>query len=226
MANEATLKDLRDRALDYADMTGSGFPVSSRVDDYIQVALSELHGILVNSYEDYFRTVITLDLLATQVAYTLPDDFFKLLKVYYLSGGRRYRIRQFDLNELDSYRTDLARTGTCEVWYIPQYKKIRNETHPITFPVPVGWEDFVCLHAAVRLLMREESDHKPLMFERERKRQEIIDLAEPRDAGETYAISDVYNRWNGGVPNLEERTLAYRLLGNEIVFSERDWMGV
>jgi hypothetical protein len=228
LTQQTTLAELKARALDYADMTGSGFPDSNRLVDYINAGLSELHDILVNSYEDYFRKSLTFAIVNNQEEYDLPDDFYKVLKVYYKSSDRRFKMERFQLDEIDGYRTSALSGGDVEFWYIPHYHKLSTDNESVNVAVPVGWEDFVALHAAIRLLAREESDPAPLMAERERQRQRIVESAEPRDAGTANTVGDFHGRWNNAqhIFRFEERYLRYRVLGQKIHLLEFEYLGL
>lgn len=228
MANPATLRSLKDRALDYADMTGSGFPDESRLADYINSGLSELYDMLINAYEDYARKKTTIALTAGTEDYDLPSDFLKSRKLYYLSNGRRFNLRQYHLGEVSGYRTSPIFGGSVELWYIPQYAPLLSDEETISNVFPVGWEDFAALNAAVRLSIREESDPSALIQEREIQRQRIIESAEPRDVGESGAVADYYGRYNSAYQyfGFEERYFKYHILGQKISFIEFEYLGV
>lgn len=226
MANLVTLAELRDRALDYADMAGTGFPDLDRVTDYINAGLSDLHDILVNSYEDYFRSATNLALVSGTETYALPTDFYKVLEVFYLSQNRRYAIEKYERKEIDGFQTGPLRSATVELVYVPQLTKLAADTDQVSIAVPVGWEDYVALHAGARLLMREESDPAPLLLERDRLAAKFVDLADPRDVANQGATEDVYGRWNkAGAYFREERYLRYRIMGNNIHFIEFEHLG-
>ena len=67
-----TLEDLKTRALDYADMTGTTFPVTARLEEYVNDALSEVYDMLVSAYADYFHKSTTVTLVAGTEGYDLP----------------------------------------------------------------------------------------------------------------------------------------------------------
>lgn len=228
MAQDVTLAELRARALDLADMTDSEFPNTDRVRDYINVGLSELHNILVNSYEDYYNKRYVISVNSTTGEYDLPDDFLKVNKVWYLAGDRRYRVERFELDDIDGYRTTPVTSGTVELWYAPQLTKLQNDNDVVSINVPVGWEDFVACFAAVRLLVREESDPTFVLAERERLRQSIIESAEPRDSGGVKTVSDHTQRWNTARHyfRYDETYFKYRVMHNKILFVQYAYLGL
>lgn len=217
MANEATLADLQDRALDYADMTSSGFPVAARLTDYINDGLAELHEML--AMHDYLRSTHPITLVAGTEEYALPTDFYKVSRVWRLSSGRRYMLDRFNLAQLDGFRVNgPASSGSAELWYVPQLTKLAQGSDKVSVALPIGWENFVALHAAIQLLNREESDPQALMAERERVKQRIVQHIEPRDPGIPDEIEDHYGRWSGGLRDDECQSLRYRVIGNKIHF--------
>jgi len=227
MASTATLGDLRARALDYADMTGSNFPVEARVNDYINSAASEFYDLLVDSYEDYFLSTQTITLVAGTGNYALPSDFYKAKRVYYLAGGRRFSIHPFNLEALDGAKTSPLTAGTCELWYVPEMQLMVNDSDTVSSIIPPmikGWPDYIALGAAIRLLIREESDPSALMAEKKMMQNRIISLAEPRDAGIPDSVQDIGHRWNdvGFAYDPGAFLMRYRIMGSNIKFIQYD----
>jgi hypothetical protein len=226
VAQPVTLQELRDRALDYADMSGSDFPNLARLDNYIRVGLSKLHNILINAYQDYYRETQTITLVAGQETYDLPSDFAKSLEMFKDLSNRRYKIPKFSRGEISGYRQGSLTGGTVTHWYAPQMTPLRLPTDKVHLSVPLGWEDYVALVAGVRLLVREESDPSALMAERDAARLELIEMAEPRDEGDQGKVEDIYGRYNRAADHLREwRYLRYRIMGNKVHFYEFEYMG-
>ena len=227
MASAATLSDLRARALDYADMTGSNFPVEARVDDYINSAASEMYDILVNAYEDYFLETEPITLVAGTENYALPSDFYKAKRVYYTTGGRRFSIHPFNLETLDGAKTSPLTSGTAELWYVPEMSLMTADDDTIRSIIPPmikGWPDYIALSAAIRLLIREESDPSALMREKGMMQERLLSMAEPRDAGIPDSIQDIGHRWNdvGFAYDPGAFLMRYRIMGSNIKFIQYD----
>lgn len=224
--NETRLSDLKARALDHADMTGSDFPDKDRLTDYANSGLAVLHELL--AMHDYFRSVSTIALVTGTEAYQLPNDFYKASRVWRVSNGRRYMLDRFNLAQLDGYTTNgPAFSGVAELWYAPQLKKLVRDKDKVEGVLPNGWDDFVALHMAVQLLNREEQSSAEQAAEREAVRQRIVMHVEPRDTGVPDEIEDHYNRWGGGVCQDDPyRSLRYRILGDKIHFVEFNYLGV
>lgn len=231
MQSQVTLKELKARALDYADMTGSDYPEQDRLTDYINSGLSELHDMLASdSIGDYFRSEQTITLVSGTEAYALPADFYKAIGVYYVSTGRRFNIERWNPMDIDGYRTSPISGGTVHLWYVPQLQKFHydsDEGAVIGIPIPVGWEDFVALHAASRLLLKADLDPTGLQRERELQRRRITDAISPRDQFIPDAIGDWSDRWQDTrhLLRFDNRQFKYRIQGKNIYFIEVEWVG-
>lgn len=228
MSNKTTLKEIRDRALDYADMTDSGFAVTARVNDYINAGLSELHDILVNSDNEFYHKSANITLVSGTELYDLPDDATKINKVWYVNSDRRFKLENYHLDEVSGYRNSPIVAGTLELWYVPEFAKLKLDDQEVSTALHPGWEDFVALFAASRLLMREESDASAIVQEREIQRARIINAATPRDIGTAHQIGDYHGRWASAeqIFNHDERYLRYRLLGQQLSIIQFEYLGI
>jgi hypothetical protein len=219
VANGATLLDLRTRALDYADMTSSGFAVTARLTDYVNDGLAELHEML--AMHEYILNQATINLVAGTEGYELPESFYKASRLWHLVGGRRYEIDRFTLSQLHGRKTSgPSSAGVAQLWYVPQLTRLSGDSDEVLEQLPVGWENFVALHAAVQLLIREESDPQALMAERERVKQRVMVHVEPRDIGIPDQIEDSSHRWSGCLDDLSGTTLRYRIMDQSIQIVE------
>ena len=224
MANQVTLATLKARALDYADMTDSGFPVVDRLVDYINSSASGIWDILVDSYEDYFLTQTDINLTPPAEGYDLPADFYKCLKVFYkATDNRRFKIRKFDLNDINAALIKPFSGGVVELWYVPQMELLVHDADTIGSRIPPivkGWEDAIALDAAIKLLIREESDPSALMREKDMLLHRIMQMADPRDDGEpdqvqiTGAVANPYDLYFGS----GSYSYRYRIMGQQIRF--------
>lgn len=217
MPSTTTLAQLRDRVLDKCDMTGSSFPVDARVNEYINDALSELHGQIVAADEDYFLSTQAIAVVAGTETYALPSDYYKTRKVWFETGGRRYPVRRFTVEEVGGMKTSPLSSGSINHWYIPEVTELSGDSDEVGMNMPKGWENYVVHHAAVQLLGREESDASLWMAERDRKLRLIINAIEPRDMGEADQIGDVYDRWGTHQKQyIQERNYRYRIMGGNM----------
>ena len=108
--NTTTLQNLIDRVRQRADMEGSTFVTDAEVIGYINVAMAEIHDILVDRYEDYYVSTEPFTLPADNPG-TLPDAFYKALGVDFDTGGTTYRLRRFSFQERNVYNSPAMVAG-------------------------------------------------------------------------------------------------------------------
>jgi len=227
MASTVTLDTLKARALDYCDMTSSGFPDTSRLTDYVNAAAAELYGMLTNSFEDYFVETEEINLVSGTGEYALPADFYRLVRAFCVSSDRRHEISKFSIGSVHGSKLTPSQGGTVELWYVPEMTLMSAGSDTVASVIPPainGWDDFIALSVAIRLLIREESDATALMHERDLLRGRIMASAEPRDEGGVDQVQDNSRRWGGGSSRTDSApySLKYRLVGNKIRFIQHD----
>ena len=108
--NTTTLQNLIDRVRQRADMEGSTFVTDAEVIGYINVAMAEIHDILVDRYEDYYVSSQQFT-LPTDNPGTLPNTFYKALGVDFNTGGTTYRLRRFSFQERNVYNSPALVAG-------------------------------------------------------------------------------------------------------------------
>jgi hypothetical protein len=146
MASTKTLGDLRDASLKRCDQYGSTFLGRWETNDIINGQLAELFDIVAKAYKQHQHATATITLVAGTESYNLPADFRQMLGAYYLVGGARRQLAEFQLPELgDSTHPELdvsygdesmrwrclgaklwvtpkpAAAGSLELWYVPQF---------------------------------------------------------------------------------------------------------
>ena len=144
-ANTITCGDLMTAVRRRADMEGSTFVTDAEIRSYINVAMAELHDILVQKYEDYYISSTTYTLPITDNKGTLPDAFYKMLGVDFTVSGNTYRVRPYKFEERNMYGSasttaglannltyhvqgneihfrpaDALPSGTVTIYYVPQ----------------------------------------------------------------------------------------------------------
>jgi len=222
-ANTITCADLMTAVRRRADMENSTFVTDAEVRSYINVAMAELHDILVQKFQDYYIEETTFTSPLTNNKGTLPDNFYKSLGVDFESGGVTYRVRPYKFMERNMYGPIVTTaglvnnltyhiqgneihfrpanglpTGTIRLFYIPEAdqfatdgstdsEELKTNNRAIAF----GYEEYIVIDAAIKCLLKEESDVSVHMAQRESARRRIEEAAGKRDAGETYAIADV-----------------------------------
>lgn len=213
MANTRTLGDLIKSIRQRADMVGSSFVDDFELTDYVNQAVAELHNLLATTYEDYYVTASDPYTLPANNPGDLPTDFYKCLGVDLAVGGRTHTLKAYMFNERNVLTTDMfyriqgdkirflaetATAGTATLWYIPEPTYFAIASPLVTTQVlgtvdpqiQRGYEEFIILDAAVKCLIKEESDAKTLIALREMARQRIEDVGSVRVPGSPYRITD------------------------------------
>lgn len=102
MANTATLASLRTRVRSLADQVNSQFISDAEINTWLNVGLSDLHDLLITSFEDYFENTANFTTVSQQEEYPLADNLYKLLEMNLVwpGGGNnntlaRYTIPRF-----------------------------------------------------------------------------------------------------------------------------------
>jgi hypothetical protein len=223
MASAITLLELRTAVYDRADMTNSSFPDETQTNRLINAAVDELYELLVSLYEDYFYATEDIALVAGTESYNIASTHYKTVKVYYTQGNDRHRLKRFNMNELEfeeawqnsTHQNQHLRyrimgnqmifsprptaSGTVEHWYIPEVTHFAlsgGDATALTINVPVHWEEFLIVSAAIPLLDREESDSSALRATKAEIKQRIMLAAQNRDAGEPTRVNDARGRFN------------------------------
>jgi hypothetical protein len=212
-----TLEELKTQSRQLADMSDNEFISDSELTNYINFAISELHDMLVENYEsEYFLSTESGTTVSGTAEYALPTNFYKLRGVdIKLNGTDWFSINAFNFNERNRYEEfgSWSLQGISNVryrvmgsnirfspvpdnalpykiWYIPVATKLVSDSD--TLDDINQFSDFVILTAAMKMLIKEESDVSVLQAERNRIEQKIRQASENRDAGQPASISDIY----------------------------------
>jgi hypothetical protein len=223
-----TLAELREKARNRADMKNSKFVSDLELNDYINSSIAELHDILVEAYNsDYFVESTTFFLVPGQASYDLPDDFYVLKGVDVRINNQEFlSLRPFNFNERNRFNElgvwDLAgitnvryrlvgdklrfmptpsNAAEARLWYVPIAAKLVNDSD--TFNALNGYDEYVIVDAAIKMMQKEESDVTVLLAQKQALEKRIRERANIRDSGSTPSISDIYADgddffWRGG----------------------------
>tara|TARA_R100001510_G_scaffold57549_1_gene66100 strand:- start:5402 stop:6088 length:687 start_codon:yes stop_codon:yes gene_type:complete len=204
------------RARRRADMVNSLFVSDVEIRDYLNSSISELHDMMVKSYEDYFVTEQAYTIPLATGGESLPADFYKALGVDYESGGITSTLRAYSFTERNVYNTPFAvidrlaqpmykiegtkiklipensASGTITLFYVPVATQFSGVTDSVSLTnVIPGYEEYIVAATAIRMLMKEESDTSALELEKQQLGRRIIRAISPRDASGSHAIRDV-----------------------------------
>jgi len=215
----ATLSELRTLARQYADMVNSQFVTDDEFNSYLNLAYFELYDILIQKYgDDYYATSYQFTTDGTTQQYPLPSDFYKFLGLdLQLSPSSPQNgfitIRPFMFGDRNRYSipnmqtfagiTNLryrvfsntlfltpipAGNQTLKIWYVPKLNELTTDAS--TVDGISGWQDYLPLEAAIKALIKEETDVSMLMARKQALISRIEAAAENRDAGNPQVVTD------------------------------------
>lgn len=216
MASNVTLLSLRNQARERADMKDSEFWADADITVAVNASLKRLYNLLISAWGDeYFVTSELVASVADQETYSLNAAFYKLLGIDVGSGASPtdfFRLTKFSFAErntrrdnnfgLHDFRYRLHGStfkviptspagNTFKVWYIPAMTELVADVD--TFDGINGFEEWVVLDVAMKMLRKEESDTQELQLDQQKMEKHIIDMASPRDAAEPESVVDVEN---------------------------------
>jgi len=224
MARTVTLTQLINSVRLKADMVGADFCDDTEITEYINKSIAELYDLLLTTTygDDYFvsSTNITLTGATTYSLTSNIPTFYKLKGVDIQDGGQWRTLRPFMFAErnrqrnaaidiIDQYRYRLVgnnlqfetnappASGTIKVWYVPAATLLTTGSD--TFDGVNGWEEYVVLDAAIKCLVKEESDVSALVKFKEDQLQRIMAAAPNRNAAEPQRVTDVNAVQNGEI---------------------------
>ena len=211
----ATLLQLRTRARQLADQVNSSAVSDSELTDMVEEGKAELYELIVDTHDDYAVTSSTVSLVAGTGAYALPADFLKERAVDLVSGGQSLTIPPFEFRERNrysfmsgigpqgaGYRYSViganirfiptpSASGTATLWYVPQVAAFSGDADTLPVSMARGWDRYIVVYAAMRMLMKEESDVSVHQTELARIGGRIVANAATRRAGDPGRIVDV-----------------------------------
>lgn len=226
-----SLMEIRNRAKQHADMVGSRFVTDEEWNSNIVASYFELYDLLVTTFEEYYVASpysITTD---GSTQYTLPADFYKLLGVDLgLGTGSAgwVTLKKFNFISRNQYvypsmPATLAGPfslqyrivgntifmvpppssgSTIRLWYVPKLTQPIADTDILSGVS--GWTEYVIVDAAIKGMVKEESDPSALMAQKMALLKRIEDSANNRDEGQAETISDVRSNsdsWGGPFGN-------------------------
>ncbi len=213
MARTFTILQLRTRARERADMVNSTFITDSELNGYISASYAELYDILIQSGLVYF-TPTTQTITATGVeTYALPAGYYGTVRIDRVEGSSYLPLVEYMITERTNYEnngTGLAAaysiqgsnvsllpvpsSGTYRHIYIPAPVDLSDTTlYPdsTTIDGVSGWEEFIIVDAARKMLQKEESSTIALERDLGRLKERIEEMAQNRAWASPRRVTDV-----------------------------------
>jgi hypothetical protein len=230
MATTMTLAQLLTAVRQRADLeNASGIYTESFVNDdeltsYINQSYFELYDLLIGAYgEDYYMASpysFTTD--GTNELYDLPADFYKLLGCDLLTngGGSNYTtMKKFNMGERNNFK--LPDGGkTIKLWYAPTMTQLVNAGDTVNGIS--GWTEYIIVDCCIKCLVKEETDVKEFMMQKQALLQRIEGISQNRDAGMPSTVTDVYS-----IPYTQAigESMRYRINGDQIWIKQPLYLG-
>ena len=229
-----TLGTIRDQLRQRIDRVNSNFFTDAELNSYISGSYKELYDILIQKFGDdyYVATPHTFTTDGTNDTYSLPDDFYKLLGVDCQYNGSSQglgwvTLRQFMFAERNAYTlpnyqafygitnlryrlrddklwlTPIPKAGQAmRMFYIPRPSTLSADADLVDGVA--GWEEYIICDAAIKCMVKEESDPSAFAAQKIALIQRIESAAENRNAGAPKTVSDIhqsfwpYGGWGPG----------------------------
>lgn len=211
-----TLLQLRTRARQRSDMVGSTFVSDAELTTWVNQGFAELYDLVVSAFEDYFTTSSTFTVSSGNTQ-ALPATFYKLRGLDFSINGRFQACRQFNFNERNDSQLDtawmsnnvtarsyrvmadslilqptLGATGDYKLWFVPAPTFLVTDSDTIPESLSkFGWDEYIVLYAAERMLSKEESSITDVEKERSQIASRIVSMSANRQVDQSNTISDV-----------------------------------
>ena len=109
------------------------------------------------------------------------------------TSPRAYRIMADSL----ILQPTLAATGDYKLWYVPAPTFLVADADLIPESLSkFGWDEYIVLYAAERMLSKEESPITDVQSERAQVGARITTMASNRQVDQSNTIQDVNHQWN------------------------------
>lgn len=218
MANTVTLAYLKEQARELADQESSSgqapFVSDTTLVRWINEAYSELYDALVKANQNYYTAPPTTITVSSGNIIPYPADYYKLIGLDKMDGNGQFnRIDQFVMIERNKYQNLLLNNsflvkyqqlkaglyllpeqnaiGTYKLWYVPTFTRLSADGDLVDGIN--GWEEFIIVTAAMKMMLKEESDISGLIAIRNNILTRIADMSQNRDQGQQQMFGDVYN---------------------------------
>lgn len=221
MAELVTVQSIITRALRRADLENSLFIGVDEQLDMANEAYASLYNLLVDSYENYFSTEVTIALSIGVDTYSLPADFYKAIAFDFDINGRRQTLFPYTELERNATLFDAASipSGTVYLRYIPRPTLFTDVTQ--TIDGISGWEALLVTDMAIMMLDKEEADTDRLQKRWQRDYERIQALSHNRSVTFPGRVTDVTLQDMSFI----RETLRWRLYGNNVQFVTAQFLG-
>lgn len=195
-----------------ADQVGSQFVSDSEALDYLKLGYQNFYDLVVQSNNTYYLSSFDITLVSGQQDYPLPADFYKLLGMDLMATvGAPVTLRPFQWNERNRYKyaglttmagpvyrynllgsnvrfTPIPGTGSIKVYYTPLAVLPTADTDNMD---TMGFDEFLILSVALKMLAKEESDTQLVAAELAAQRERVQTMLADQDASFPKTVIDI-----------------------------------
>lgn len=203
---------LIEQARQRADQVGSQFVTDAEALGYLKLAYQNFYDELVQSNNTYYLSTVDITLISGQQDYLLPVDFYKLLGVDLINNiGSPITLRPFQFVERNRYKYAGLTTIAGPVYRynllgdiirftpIPGAGQVKLYYTPLAL-VPtlladdvktLGFDEFMILFVAMKMLAKEESDTSLIAAELQAQRLRVQTMVADQDSSFPKVVVDV-----------------------------------
>lgn len=199
-----TLETLISRIRQRADQehVGSTQVTDATITRLINTSYAELYGYLIRASLNMVESVAEITADGSD-NYELPTDFYSIISVFRVEGDQRVRLERHSnrhrlganpAGDATSYRIINSRIefyprpggGDYEVTYVPEPGELVDDDD--TVDGVLGWEEYLVVDCAIKILDAEESDTTVHRQDRERLLARIQDDAAAAEMNESWRV--------------------------------------
>lgn len=214
-----TLGDIKLKARQRADQVNSKFVQDDELTNYINNSYAELYDIIIATDANYYLNIVLFTIPSGEYTYPLPVDFYKLKGVDFSTGsgvpGTNWlTVNQFIFSERNNatgvspvltgttnalayilqsnqlyFMPENQAGGTYRMWYIPRCVTLVLDTD--VFDSINGFDEYVIVDAAIKMMQKEESDVTVLMAQKQALLSRIQSMSADRDYSSPKKVSNV-----------------------------------
>lgn len=196
-------------------MESSQFISTTEWNAYISDSATELYDLLIAAGAFYKLSTYNVTVIPGTDTYSLPSDFYKVAGVDLVldSTGNAVSLKPFQFADRNSYLFTPtwnvvglnylryliigdsikfvpipSQSQTVKIWYAPTMTALSLDTD--TLDGINGWEEYVIIDAAIKALIKEESDIAALAMQKQAMLKRIEEMSLMRNIGEPDRVVD------------------------------------
>ncbi len=210
MAQLKLVSDLITETRQRADMQNTQFVTDTEITTYLDKAYRKLYNQIAARYSAHFvkEGTLVLDVGSTDT-YGLPSDFYRLLGLDLVTGGRPFTLRPWTLNERNrtnygylsqpiryiikgtkvQLKPEPSASDTVKCFYVPVPAALTGATQIDVFD---GFDEYIVIDAAITCKQKQESDVSVLMAQKQECLDQIINVyGNSMDDGFPNTVTDI-----------------------------------